>query len=132
MRDLPGLAILFLMPLMLIIVITLTQENAMDSVNGANIDILFINHDKSTIGNLIQEGLESSNEINLVRQYKNRPLSDSMLSLLVAKGEFKAGIIIPENTSLDATQKVIADLSNLDQIEPIHVAEALQYRTKIE
>jgi ABC-2 type transport system permease protein len=113
MRDLPGLAILFLMPLMLIIVITLTQENAMDSVNGANIDILFINHDKSTIGNLVQEGLESSNEINLIQQYKNRPLSDSMLSLLVAKGEFKAGIIIPENTSLNATQKVITDLSNL-------------------
>ena len=113
MRDLPGLAILFLMPLMLIIVITLTQENAMDSVNGVNIDVLFINHDNNTIGNLLQEGLDSSKEINLIHQYKNTPLTDSILQLLVAKGKFKAGIIIPENTSTSATQKVIADLSDL-------------------
>jgi len=113
MRDLPGLAILFLMPLMLIVVITLTQENAMNSLNGANIDILFVDHDNSTIGDLVEEGLSNSNEINLIKEYKNQALSDSQIRSLVAEGKFKAGIIISENTTLDAEQKIISDLRSL-------------------
>ncbi len=113
MRDLPGLAILFVMPLMLIIVITLTQQNAMQSVNGADIDILFLDHDSNTIGNLISEGLTSSGEVNLVENYKGNLLSDSLINILVAEGKYKAGIIIPENTTLDAEQKIISDLRTL-------------------
>lgn len=113
MRDLPGLAILFLMPLMLIIVITLTQENAMHSLNGANIDILFIDHDNNTIGDLVHEGLSTSDEINLITEYKSKALTDSTINLLVAEGKFRAGIIIFENTTEDAEQKIISDLKTL-------------------
>jgi ABC-2 type transport system permease protein len=113
LRDLPGLAILFLMPLMLIIVITLTQENAMSSVNGSNIKILFIDHDKSTLGTLIQEELNASDELHLIQEYKSEPVTDSLLRALVAKGSFKAGIIISENTTEDAEQKIISDLKTL-------------------
>ena len=113
MRDIPGLAILFLMPLMLIIVITLTQQNAMQSVNGANIDILFINHDDNTIGNLIQSALAESNEINLIIDIKNKALNDSLLAELIAEGKFRAGIVIAENTTAEAEEKIISDLKKL-------------------
>ena len=113
MRDLPGLAILFLMPLMLIIVITLTQENAMHSLNGANIDILFVDHDNNTIGDIVEEGLSASDEINLITEYKNKALTDSTINVLVAEGKFRAGIIISEKTTEDAEQKIISDLRTL-------------------
>jgi len=112
-RDLPGLAILFLMPLLLIIVVTLTQNNALQSASGTNINILFIDHDKSTMGALIKESLVAGEEINLVEQYNNKPLTDSLISVLVADGKFKAGVIIAKNTTNEAELKIISDLRKL-------------------
>jgi len=112
-RDLPGLAILFLMPLLLIIVVTLTQNNALQSASGTNINILFIDHDKSTMGALIKESLVAGEEINLVVQYNNKPLTDSLISVLVADGKFKAGVIIAKNTTNEAELKIISDLRKL-------------------
>lgn len=112
-RDLPGLAILFLMPLLLIIVVTLTQNNALQSASGTNINILFIDHDKSTMGALIKESLVAGEEINLVEQYNNKPLTDSLICILVADGKFKAGVIIAKNTTNEAELKIISDLRKL-------------------
>jgi len=112
-RDLPGLAILFLMPLLLIIVVTLTQNNALQSASGANINILFIDHDKSIMGALIKESLVAGEEINLVEHYNNKPLTDSLIRILVADGKFKAGVIIAKNTTNEAELKIISGLRKL-------------------
>ncbi len=112
-RDLPGLAILFLMPLLLIIVVTLTQNNALQSASGTNINILLIDHDKSTMGALIKESLVAGEEINLVVQYNNKPLTDSLISVLVDDGKFKAGVIIAKNTTNEAELKIISGLRKL-------------------
>lgn len=113
LRDLPGLAILFLMPLLLIIVITLTQENAIKSVDSADIEILFLNDDHSTIGKRIKESLSNSEEIKLIEQLNNRVLTDSVIRNLVAEGEFKAGIIIAGETTEHAELKIISELGTL-------------------
>lgn len=112
-RDRAGLSILFLMPLLLIIVITLTQQNAIHSVSGSDIDILFVNHDDGTIGKLMRQALSQSEEINLVKDYRSKPLSDNILKILVAKGKFRAGIIISENTSEEAEKEIISGMKSL-------------------
>ena len=122
-RDRAGLSILFLMPLLLIIVITLTQQNAIQSVSGSDIDILFVSHDKGTIGTLMRQALSESDEINLVEKYENKPLSDEVLKTLVAKGKFRAGIIILENTSEQAEKEVISGMRSLVEGEQDTTAE---------
>ncbi len=112
-RDKAGLSILFLMPLLLIIVITLTQQNAIQSVSSATIELLFIDHDQSTMGELVRKGLSGSDEFNLITQYKSKPLTDSMVKALVARGKFRVGIIISENTTEEAKQKIISGLQTL-------------------
>jgi len=131
-RDLPGLAILFLMPLLLIIVVTLTQNNALQSASGANINILFIDHDKSIMGALIKESLVAGEEINLVEHYNNKPLTDSLIRILVADGKFKAGVIIAKNTTNEAELKIISGLRRLvegeegeEEVENIEVVQLL-------
>lgn len=113
----PGLAILFLMPLLLIIVITLTQKNALDSVNGSNIEILFIDNDNSTVGKIISENLEKNEEIKLIKQYNGQLINDSLINELLGDGRFKAGILIDENTTEGAEQEIISELSTLVQGE---------------
>lgn len=109
----PGLAILFLMPLLLIIVITLTQKNALDSVNGSNIEILFIDNDNSTVGKIISESLEKNEEIKLIKQYNGQLINDSLINQLLGDGSFKAGILISENTTEEAEQEIISELATL-------------------
>lgn len=120
-RDLAGLAILFLMPLLLIIVVTLTQEEAIRSVNGGQIEILFFNNDSGEIGKSIKNGLISSGEIVFVEGAK---INENDIQKLVASGVYSAGIVIPENTTEASKERILADLqavvdgekSNLEDI----------------
>ncbi len=113
LRDLPGLAILFLMPLLLIIVITLIQNNAIRSVNGTDINMLFVNHDQGTFGELVRDALAGSEELNLLTEYQNKPLTDSLVAVLVGGGKFKAGMIIPAKTTDKTEQQIIDKLQGL-------------------
>ncbi len=59
LRDWPGLAILFVMPAVLLIVITLIQENAVPAKN-TGISVLIVNKDSSLLGNKIVSDLTGS------------------------------------------------------------------------
>jgi ABC-2 type transport system permease protein len=59
-RDPAGLAILFIMPMFLIVVVTLTQENALKSIRGSQIKILFVDEDNSRLSKTIRQGLDTS------------------------------------------------------------------------
>lgn len=113
MRDIPGMAILFLMPLLLIIVITLTQQNAISSVNGNNIEILFLDHDQNSYGKMVREGLQKCDELMLIEKYHDSKLTDSLAENLVEKGKFKAAVIIEESTTEKTKEKIIRDIKNL-------------------
>jgi ABC-2 type transport system permease protein len=129
-RDLPGLAILFLMPLLMIIVITLTQQNAFNSVKASAIELLFIDKDGGTIGKLVSENLEKNKEIKLIKQYNGLTLNDSLMKALLADGRFKAGLEIAENSTETAEQKIVDELSALvgatDSIEKSESIEGLK------
>jgi ABC-2 type transport system permease protein len=58
-RDLPGLAILFLMPALMLIIITLTQEKMMVGTDSG-MKIILVNADSSTLGNNIEKELKSN------------------------------------------------------------------------
>lgn len=113
MRDIPGLAILFLMPLLLIIVITLTQQNAISSVDGTSVEIIFLNHDKGTLGELAEQYLAKSDELKLIKKYQGNFLTDSLAGKLVENGKYRAAVIIEENTTDKAKEKIINEIKNL-------------------
>lgn len=113
LRDPAGLAILFLMPLLLIILITLTQDDAIRSVNGGQIKMLLVDHDQGAFGSLIKDGLSGNNDLKLVWKIDGEPLTDDQLKSLISKGEYKAGIIVSKNSTQEAKAKI------LDQIQAI-------------
>jgi len=105
LRDIPGLLILFLMPALLIIVITLTQENAIQSVDKAKVEILFIDNDKNEFGNAIETYLERSDYFEIVMGYDGNSLNEPTFLRLLSSGEYKAGIIIPDNMTSDIIKR---------------------------
>ncbi|MBM3405584.1 MAG: ABC transporter permease [Bacteroidetes bacterium] len=98
-RDIPGLLILFIMPLLLIIVVTLAQQNAFKSFRDNKPDILFLNRDTGVAGKTIHAMLDSTGVFNLVTRPGKTPLDEKQLRKEVTAGKFQVGIIIPANTT---------------------------------
>lgn len=110
-RDIPGLLILFLMPVFLIIVITLAQETAFQKLKESKISVLFIDEDNSSLGETIEEGLTSSDFFKVIKELEGKQLSENDAKTKIATGEFQVGIVIPENAAklaIDKSNKLIA------------------------
>ena len=49
-RDRAGLLVLFVMPAVLAVVVSLVQENVLKTTGAARMDVLFIDQDRQTLG----------------------------------------------------------------------------------
>ncbi len=93
LRDFPGLIILFLMPVLLIFVVTLAQENALKSQN-ARTRILFVDELKSPFSQKLHSSIDSSGFFKPVAYIGNVPVSHSQAKALIGQGDYKFGVII--------------------------------------
>ena len=107
-RDIGGIAILFIMPLVLIITITLIQDSTFKTVSDAKIPILVVNNDNGNVSETILKGLGESNafEVNIKE-------SEDVARDLVFKGKYQLAIIIPENLSSGLEQKVTQNVDGI-------------------
>lgn len=107
-RDLGGLAILFLMPLLLVITITIIQDGTFKTLKETKIPVLWVNQDQGEIAETIYEGLAKSNSLELIEE-----TSEQEAQRLVFKGDFQLAIIIPKNLSKDLAKKVDENVTGM-------------------
>lgn len=105
-RDLGGLIILFVMPLVLVITVTLIQDSTFKAVTDSKIQILLVDNDKGSVSKTVFENLEKSNLFTVVTQIDNKPVTEQIAKENVYKGKFQLAIIIPPNLSSDLQAKV--------------------------
>lgn len=98
-RDRAGLAILFIMPLFLIIIMTLIQDATFKSVKEANISMILVNNDHDSLGAAISNGLYESDFFQIVETLDGVPITEDMAQQAVAQGKYKIGIVIPERAT---------------------------------
>ncbi len=111
-RDRAGLLVLFLMPAILVVVITLVQENILELTGQKNFKVLFLDSDQGGLGKLLREQLASGNLELVVQDAKQARVGD--IEAAVANGEYQAGIVIPPGASR-RFQKAAARLLQPDQ-----------------
>jgi ABC-2 type transport system permease protein len=92
-RDIPGLIILFLMPVLLIFVVTLAQENALKSQN-AKTQILFVDESNSPFSARLMANFDSSGFFHPVTEIDKIPVNYFKAKTLIGNGDFKFGVII--------------------------------------
>jgi len=107
-RDIGGIAILFIMPLVLIITITIIQDSTFKNVSETQIAILVVDNDRGAVSETIIRGLEETNifeviKIDIEEDAKN----------MVFKGTNQLAIIIPENLSSDLEKKVNQNVEDI-------------------
>lgn len=99
LRDRVGLAILFIMPMVLIFVMTLIQDSAFKTLNEKGFPIIFVDNDKDSLGIEIQKGLRSSDLCTVYDSVDGQPATPETAKKAVSEGKFLVGIVIPEGAT---------------------------------
>jgi ABC-2 type transport system permease protein len=93
-RDPGGMALIFLMPAALVMVMALIQDAPFRDYQESGIEVLFVDLDNDSVGLNIQQSLQASLNFTLVNE-KDAGVARSR----VQSGDYKAAIIIPAGAS---------------------------------
>lgn len=107
-RDKPGLAMLFLMPMALVLVITLIQNNILETSNQSKMKLMLINADEGELGETLKEGLIAADFFEVIETYEGLLMTEDVMRQAIATGDYHAGIIIPKAASRIQLKRVVA------------------------
>ncbi|SHH82964.1 ABC transporter permease [Chryseobacterium oranimense] len=100
-RDIGGIVIIFVMPLLLIVTITLIQDSTFKNLEGSKIPIIFIDNDRSEVSKNIKHELEASKTFQLLTNYNEKSAQDAVFS-----GDYQMAIVIPQNLTKDLNANI--------------------------
>jgi ABC-2 type transport system permease protein len=118
-RDIVGFAIIFLMPVVLIITITSIQNSVEEGQKNIQLPILLANNDDGELSKNIIDDLKSNGNYQIITSINNKKLIEEKGRSLIKNGDFKILIVIPEAFSKyidDQTNKQVENL--LNQVMP--------------
>ncbi len=107
-RDLGGLSVLFLMPLLLVITITLIQDNTFKSIQENKIPILLVDLDQGEVSNIVTNSLKESSLFEIINKSSEANAQD-----LVQRGDYQLAIVLPKELTKDLNLKIDQNVSGI-------------------
>jgi len=107
-RDIGGMAILFIMPIVLVVTVTLIQDSTFRSINDTKIPILWVDQDGDKVAKSIYGGLEESKAFTIINK-----ASEEEARELVFNGKYQLAIVIPPHLTSELEQKVNRNVGDL-------------------
>ena len=107
-RDRGGLAMLFLMPLALVLIMTSLQDNTFRAINESGIRMVILNGDRDSLGIAIEQEIKRSDFFDIQHEIDHKTPTEQSIREAVASGRFQIGIIIPPG----ATQHIREHVKN--------------------
>jgi ABC-2 type transport system permease protein len=111
-RDRFGLLVLFVMPAVLVVVVSLVQENVLKATGAAHMDILFIDQDRQAFGTLIGEQLETLDTVTLVTSLDGHAIDTDQAKALVDKGRYQVCIAVPAGITAAVRARAVEQISD--------------------
>ena len=99
-RDPGGLALIFIMPLALVIVMALVQDAPFRDYQEIKLDVLFVDQDGDSLSAKVKQAFDASPNVNLVVKTDTAEAKQ-----LVRSGAYKAAIVIPDHASETLREK---------------------------
>jgi ABC-2 type transport system permease protein len=113
-RDRAGLLVLFVMPAVLVLIITLVQENVLKTIGESNIKILFVDKDLQAVGEAIEKKLLDSGSVEIIKTLNGRQIEEKAALEAIVGGDYQLCIVVPEGITkavrLNAREAVEASL----------------------
>ena len=138
LRDRAGLAVLYLMPLCLVVIMAVVQDAPFRSFQEQMVTVLFRDLDNGTVGEQIRDGLRASEAFKV--SLADSTWSDEHFRDLIRKGDFQVGIIVPEGVSTAIHSRTFGMVDGMlmsitataDSITPQVVADSATVRLIID
>ncbi|MCV9387826.1 ABC transporter permease [Reichenbachiella ulvae] len=108
-KDRTGITVLFIMPMLLVVLMTLIQNEAYKSLNESGIPVLLVNHDQDSLGYAIEKGFADNPMCDLTVDHGERFSETKKVRESVLQGEYLIALIIPSG----ATDKLRNDLGQM-------------------
>jgi ABC-2 type transport system permease protein len=97
LRDKAGIIILFLMPMVLIVIMSLLQEVGWNAIaKEPKVDVLFVNNDADSLGINMKKGLRSSGFFDVIDSINRVPMTPETAKAAVKKGDYLIAIVVPK------------------------------------
>ena len=94
-RDLAGLIMLFVMPMIMVTILAMVQEKGWGAISSEpSIPVLFVDEDHDTLAAKVMEGLKSSNIFKIYTVEDGKPVTREVASEEVARGKYNVAVII--------------------------------------
>ena len=110
-RDKAGLALMFLMPLILVVLMAYLQDNALNTTES-RVPLLLINADRDSLGNAVEKNLIATKIFDVHTKIGKDSLTEEALERAVARGDYQIGIVIPQNTTESIRRGVQVSIIN--------------------
>ncbi|MCL2041873.1 MAG: ABC transporter permease [Bacteroidales bacterium] len=111
-RDRAGLAIMFLMPLALVMIMAYLQDSAFNTINESRVPLLLLNADRDSLGNAVEQNIVATNIFDVHTKIGNDSLTEATLERAVARGDYQIGVVIPQNTTKNIRRGVQMSILN--------------------
>jgi ABC-2 type transporter len=105
-RDWGGLLILFIMPLLLVITVTLLQDGTFRNITEQKTAIILVDNDHGTISQHIRKSMEESGFFTIFSDDAIRNLDEKKAKKIVREGTFPIAIVLPADLSEDLESEV--------------------------
>ncbi len=120
LRDPAGLGILFVLPGVMVFLITFIQDLAFNRFNETKMKVVLADEDRDSLGTRIVRGFDASGAFQVITAHDGSPLSASAAVDLVARGEYEIGIIIPVGATQsirDHASRILVSAFNPDAVK---------------
>ena len=105
-RDLGGLIILFVMPLVLVVTVTLLQDGAFRNITEQKTAVLLVDNDYGAVGAHVRKSMEESGFFTVLSDDAIRNLTEAKAKCMIREGKFPMAIVLPTHLSEDLEREV--------------------------
>ncbi len=93
-RDRAGMLVLFVMPMALVLVVSMVQNNVLEATGQAAVKVLLVDMDQGRVGEQIRDRLPLSSGLKLIETLDGNLLDEEKARALVAAGDYQFGLLI--------------------------------------
>lgn len=108
-RDIGGLIIIFIMPLILIVTVTLIQDSTFKNYEETKVPVIFVDNDKGDVSKLIVAEMKKNKSLQLV----SKNYTENSAKNAVFGGEYQLAIVLPENLSNDLNKNITSKVETI-------------------
>ncbi|MBK6345943.1 MAG: ABC transporter permease [Bacteroidales bacterium] len=128
LRDIEGVVLIFLMPIILVLVVTLLQHRTFQNLAEVKIPVVLVDYDNDSLGNAFSRGIGNAGifEVTTIRGTDSSQLQKARQD--VAGGKYQIGIVIPEDATLSIKNRVIVLIQQQlpDALKTVKAGNSLQ------